>query len=221
VGSPPLSSPVLAVEVARRETAEADFRMSEQRYRALVEHAPAATLVHDGKVWLYANPAAAQMLGCDSPARLLRRDIFEILPPETVPLVQRRIRRILERGEVTERIPMVLRRPKRETLHCDVAGSPSAFAGKMCVQAVFHDLTAHRQAELERDRFFNVALDVLCMATLDGYFTRVNPAFERLTGFTSQELTSKRFIDFVHPDDRDRTLAELASIGSGVDCEGF
>ncbi len=212
---------VLLWERRRRIRAEADHRESEQRYRTLVEHSPDATLVHDGKVWLFANPAAARMLGADQPEMLVGRDIFEIVPGESAGLIQQRVRQILERGEVAPRIPIHLKRLDGGRVYAEVTGSPCTIAGRQCVQAVFHDMTGHREAEFERDRFFNVALDVLCVATLDGYFKRVNPAFERLTGYSAAELTSKQFVDFVHPDDRERTLRELASIFDGVDCDGF
>ena len=41
----------------------------------------------------------------------------------------------------------------------------------------------------------------MCLATYDGYFRRVNPAFERTLGYTIEELTSRPFLDFVHPED--------------------
>jgi len=64
-----------------------------------------------------------------------------------------------------------------------------------------------REAEEDRDRFFMLALDLLCIAGYDGYFKRVNPAFERALGFTADELLSQPFLSFVHPDDRERTAS--------------
>lgn len=62
--------------------------------------------------------------------------------------------------------------------------------------------TLEQQAEL--------SLDLIATASFDGYFTRVNPAFTHTLGYTEQELTSRPFLDFVHPDDREPTLTEVA-----------
>ena len=62
---------------------------------------------------------------------------------------------------------------------------------------------ARRHAQQERDRFFSLTRDMLCVATFDGYFKRVNPAWEKALGFTQEEMMGKPFLDFIHPDDRE------------------
>ena len=60
--------------------------------------------------------------------------------------------------------------------------------------------------------FFAVSIDLLCCLDFTGYFKRLNPAWERTLGFTIAELMAKPFIDFVHPDDRERTLKQNRSV---------
>lgn len=76
------------------------------------------------------------------------------------------------------------------------------------------------QSELE-ERFFEVAIDMLCCLDFDGYFKRLNPAWERTLGFTLAELMSKPFIEFVHPDDRERTLEQNRKVRAGGKALGF
>jgi len=77
------------------------------------------------------------------------------------------------------------------------------------------DITEQKQAEEERDRFFTLSLDLLCVVHFNGCFTRMNPAFETVLGYTRAELMAKPFLDLVHPDDRDATMAEMAQLTAG------
>jgi PAS domain S-box-containing protein len=61
------------------------------------------------------------------------------------------------------------------------------------------------------DHFFDLSLDLLCIADTDGYFLRLNPAWEKILGHTREELMAKGFLDFVHPDDLARRTQEVPS----------
>lgn len=88
-------------------------------------------------------------------------------------------------------------------------------------QGVGRDICDRVQAEAERDRFFSISLDLLYLAGLDGYFKRLNPAFTHTLGYTIEELLSKPYIEFVHPDDRELELAELEKLKQSINsyCE--
>jgi PAS domain S-box-containing protein len=65
------------------------------------------------------------------------------------------------------------------------------------------------------NRFLDLSLDIFCTAGFDGFFKTVNPAFEKTLGFTPQELLSKPYLDFVHPDDRQATTTEGGRLQNG------
>ena len=71
------------------------------------------------------------------------------------------------------------------------------------------------------DRFFEINLDLLCQLDFNGYFKRLNPAWERTLGWSRAELMSRPFIEFVHPDDRERTLGQNARVREGGQAVGF
>jgi PAS domain S-box-containing protein len=71
-------------------------------------------------------------------------------------------------------------------------------------------------SDLGLRRLFDMSLQMLCIAGVDGYFKRLNPAFERVLGFSRDELLPRPFVDFVHPDDRDATVKELGKLTKGA-----
>ena len=73
-----------------------------------------------------------------------------------------------------------------------------------------------RLVERELDQLFNLSLDLFCIAGFDGYFKRINPAWEKTLGIPKEELLSRPYLDFVHPDDREATLGEAKSMGEGI-----
>jgi PAS domain S-box-containing protein len=71
------------------------------------------------------------------------------------------------------------------------------------------------------ETFFNYSIDMLCVAGMDGYFKKMNPAFEATLGFTPEELCSRPIMEFVHPEDREATLREIERQAAGNSVMSF
>jgi len=89
------------------------------------------------------------------------------------------------------------------------------------VAVLFNDISDRKKSEQERERFLAVGSDFQVITSMDGYFRWVSPSFERLLGWTQEEMTSRPWTDFVHPDDINPSVSETDSLFSGNETFAF
>jgi PAS domain S-box-containing protein len=65
------------------------------------------------------------------------------------------------------------------------------------------------EAETQRNRFFNLSIDLLAIASFEGYMLQLNPTWQKTLGYTDEELKASPGLDFVHPEDRTRMYQEM------------
>jgi len=97
----------------------------------------------------------------------------------------------------------------------DATGHPVRLIG------IDENITERKALQDDRDRLFALSHDLLCIVNLDGHLLQVNPAFERVLGYTAEEITSRPYLDFVHPDDRQDTLNASQKLFQGEPIENF
>lgn len=69
-----------------------------------------------------------------------------------------------------------------------------------------------RQAHEEVERYFSLSLDLLCIATTEGKFVRLNPQWKNVLGYDPEMLQGRRYLDFVHPDDLATTVSAMTEL---------
>ena len=89
------------------------------------------------------------------------------------------------------------------------------------IVGIAEDITESKRTQEMLKKFFSFSLDPLVIADINGNFRQVNPAFEKTLGYTSEELLSKPYMDFVHPDDKARTLEVGNKLAKGVPAVHF
>jgi PAS domain S-box-containing protein len=80
---------------------------------------------------------------------------------------------------------------------------------------VMQDISLSKKTEQELNQIFNFAPDIICIATKDGYFKKINPAACNLLEYSEEELLKQPFRNFVHPDDLNKTAQLLNDLNNG------
>jgi PAS domain S-box-containing protein len=114
----------------------------------------------------------------------------------------------------------------RSGVHGAVAAQPWMIGGAGLLVALFAGALGvigerRARARAEVDRLFTISQDMIIVAGFDGYFKRVNPAFEQLLGYSQQEALSRPYVEFVHPDDREQTESRSGSLREGETTVAF
>lgn len=102
------------------------------------------------------------------------------------------------------------------------------YAGHYCFAK---DITERRQLEnslnktllqlRELERLFSLSSDIICIVDFEGHILMVNPSFERLLGYSLDEIEGKLSLDLIHPDDRERARHEYQNILKGYESIDF
>lgn len=134
----------------------------------------------------------------------------------------RAVYRKSSKGEIDEALTALNQSARDEPLvqlakHC-LSINPSdrpIDAGVVAAEISVFLESALQRAEHDLARFFEISMDMFCIASLDGYFKRVNSNFSRVLGFSDTELISRPFMDYVHPDDIESTVQAMQTLSRG------
>ncbi|PIK87253.1 histidine kinase [Synechococcus sp. 63AY4M2] len=208
---------VIVRDVTDRVRSQQAVQESEQKFRALFENAAVAILIRHAETGeiLEANSQAIAAYGFSSLEELRAFDACEQSP----------YRRALRGGEFSlqsyleqarqqgsARFEWQWQRQDGRVVWEDVFVQPLVLRGIPCWVFTAVDITARKSAEAELEQFFSVALDLLCIADAQGYFRRLNRAWETTLGYSLQELQSRPFLEWVHPEDVPATQAAMQQL---------
>lgn len=197
---------------------------SEERFQLLFNKAPLGyqSLDFDGN-FLEINQQWTDTLGYDR-EEVIGQWFGKFLTPEYQKSFRERFPVFKAQGSIHSEFEM---------LHKDGRVLFIAFDGKIGyglkgefkqTHCILQDITERKFLEkqlFQSNMFFNHALDMLCIAGFDGYFKKLNPSWSKVLGYSTEEILSKPWIDFVHPDDKEPTQIIKASLVDGKEVYQF
>jgi PAS domain S-box-containing protein len=208
-------------DMSRQHASEQALMQSESRYRQLIELSPYAVFLIQEFTIAFANPKALEMLGAYSAAQIRGLSIVEFVHAEHREVVEERIGRLLLRYTAAPAREVRCLRLDGTAFIGEMTAVPYELDGVRGALVMLQDVTGRKEAETQRDRLFDLSLDLTCLADPAGNFKRVNPAFTKVLGWSAEELLSRPFIEFVHPEDRARTIHEIDSRSPGEPIDQF
>lgn len=208
-------------DITDRKLAEQALRDSEERYRRLVETSPDGIFVHqDGRV-VFANAAAARLLGAPSPADLIGVPVSDLIHPSVIDEVRARLRRLADGAESVPPLDQKIVRLSKDTLDAEIAASACMYGGRPAVQVVARDITQRKAAEA-RLRFQASVLSQVddAVIALDDAkrITYLNAAAARIYGVHQPDMIGRHISElytqqWLRPSDEAAAFAELRARG--------
>ena len=212
-----------ARDITERKRVQEQLRVSEQRYRALADNIGLGIVQVDVDYNIaLVNSAIGKMFNCD-PSEFLGKKCYHMFVRSEEACTLCPGAEAIKTGKTAEieaegvrmdgsRFPV---RIQAFPLYGE-DGKPTGFI------EVAEDITEHKRSEEEIEQIFNMTGYMICVASINGYFTRINASFEQTLGYSPEELLSRPYLDFVHPDDKERTVAVAEEhLAKGSQIMGF
>jgi two-component system, cell cycle sensor histidine kinase and response regulator CckA len=222
----------IAVAIDRKRFLD-KLKKSEEQYRQLVENVNSIILRMDsrGRI-LFFNEFAQGFFGYAAEEIVGKNLVGTIVP--AIDSAGKDLQTLI--ADIG-RLPELHRTSENESICRDgtrawISWTNSPFyntAGELVdILCVGNDITNRKEMEQtlrekseELERYFTLSLDLLCIADTSGRFLKVNPQWPKILGYSEAELVGKSFLDLVHPDDVDKTLAAMARLEGRQDVLNF
>jgi PAS domain S-box-containing protein len=142
--------------------------------------------------------------------------LYDLEDPESASRVIPRINELLQKGSlVFEEVEL---RKDQSKMPVEVHARVIDLNGKKFLLGVIRDISERKKIEeklLQSDLIFENTMDMICIAGFDGYFKVLNPAWSKTLGWSTEELLSKPWIEFVHPEDQKATVNAKSVLVNG------
>ncbi len=211
-----LSSTVVEAAIAREK-----LRKSEERFRALVETTSDWVWeVNANGVYTYTSPQVRDLLGYE-PEEILGQTPSDLMPPDSAERLLAIYQKYILHNKPINKMERITRCKDGQLVILESSGVPffdenGSLSG---YRGIDRDITERKKVEealqaktQELDRYFTSSLDLLCIADTDGYFRRLNPEWETTLGYPIAELEDRQFLEFVHPEDMEATVAAISQL---------
>lgn len=185
----------LAGAIAQRQQSEVALRESEELYRCLVELCPETIAISSkaGKIE-YINSTGAKLFGAANREELLGKSLLDFVSPNYREILKAQIRQIQEERKQSDLVEERFVRLDGQVIDIELTGIPVTYLGKSAIQIAIRNVTERKRAEeilRLNDRAMAATSNGIVITDAsqpDNPIIYCNPAFERMTGYSQNEI---------------------------------
>ena len=200
-------------DVTEQREAQKKILESEERFRRLAENAQDMIYrmsLPDG-VYEYVSPASKKIWGY-SPQEVLAQPnlIKKCIHPDFKDYLTKQMKELVKGNMPSSyEYKIITKKGEEKWLYQRNVLVKDKNKKPIAIEGIVTDITDRVQAQERFEKIFKLSSDLICVADINGFFRMLNPAWEKILGYTVEELMGKPFIDFIHPDDKEPTLAVI------------
>jgi PAS domain S-box-containing protein len=190
-------------DISERKRAEQRLRESEDRYRDLVEALPDAIFVLSEERVVFVNPSGVKLLGAQRSEQIVGKDLSEIVHPDSLGSIQRRIQISRQTGVAAPPMDHVLVALDGSSVEIESASIPILWKGSPATEAIVRDIRERKQAEVALSRLAAIVEssdDAIISKDLNGMIRSWNAGAERTFGYTEAEAVGQPITILIPPE---------------------
>jgi PAS domain S-box-containing protein len=210
----------LTEDITDRTSMSEALQASEERFAQFMAHLPGLAFMKDEHYrFMYLNPAFEHVFDIKL-ENWMGKTVHDVLSPDIAAPLQHHDEWVFSHRQSLETIANI---PLADGLHQYLTVKFPILQNELppILGGVSIDVTERFKAETQRDQIFSLSLDLMCIIGSDGYLKKINPAFEKLLGYTPDELLTQPLVFFTHPDDQISTLAAFHQLSEEKDVLDF
>ncbi|MCT7949572.1 PAS domain S-box protein [Ancylothrix sp. C2] len=191
-------------DISQRKQAEQALKISEERYRALVDLSPDGIFISQKGIFRFVNMAVVKMLGYRSAKDLIGKPVLQVIHPDFHAIVKERIRLQEQEGISTDWLDEKYIRADGSEIHVEAGAKVIHLDGELASQVVLRDITVRKQAEEalrkseERYRqMVETAIEGIWLIDEDNKTSFVNQRMAEMLGYGVDEMMGKSLFEFM------------------------
>ncbi len=201
----------MGIDISERKQAEAELEQSRARYKKLVDGSPDILYWFSrDKGGFYISSKVSAVLGYT--AEYLMENPFvwyDSIHPADKATVNQAIKGFWEGTDFKIEYRIQDAHGRWHWLYDRSIGRQIRDDDRV-IEGLAMDITDLRKAQQRFETFFSMISDIFCIADIDGYFRLINPAAEKILGYSQKELLATPFMELVHPADQEKTQEVIA-----------